>query len=29
MQQLIRSPQAFVAFAHDVVMAALSFALAL
>mgnify|MGYP001502790726 CR=1 FL=1 len=29
MQQLIRSPQAFVAFAHDVVMAALSFAIAL
>jgi O-antigen biosynthesis protein WbqV len=29
MQHLIRSPQAYVAFAHDVVMAALSFLLAL
>ncbi len=29
MQHLIRSPQAFVAFAHDVVMAALSFLIAL
>src|SRR5262244_3779450 len=29
MQQLIRSPQAFVAFTHDVVMAAISFLAAL